>query len=111
MAEEMEMEKPSFMDRIRGYFSRNEDEDEQPVYERRLLDNRIEKYLDRHAESYISEFGLLTSIDLERYEERYDDLTKRTGSLQEFARDADATLTNLESRVKTIKAASKKKSK
>jgi hypothetical protein len=110
MVEEMEMEKPSFMDRIRGYFS-SDDEEEQPVYERRLLDNRIEKYLDRHAESYISEFGLLTSIDLERYEERYDELTRRTGSLQEFARDADATLTNLESRIKTIKTSSKKKGK
>ena len=111
MTEEIEAEKPSFMERIRGYFSHKDDEEEQTVYERRLLDNRIEKYLDRHADSYISEFGLLTSIDLERYEERYDELTSRTGSLQDFARYADATLTNLESKVKTIKSASKKKGK
>jgi hypothetical protein len=109
MAEEMEAEKPSFFERIKGYFSSSEADEENPTYERRLLDSRIEKYLDRHAESYISEFGLITSIDLERYEERYDNLTTQTGSLQEFARDADAELTNLEARVKAIKSASKKK--
>lgn len=112
MAEELEAEKPSFFDRIRGYFSRSEEEgDENETYERNLLDSRIEKYLDHHASQYISEFGLVTSIDIQGYEERYEDMAVRIKSLQDYARDADADVSNLEHRMEAIKAASKGKKK
>ncbi len=113
MAEEVEMEKekPSFFERIKGFFSSSESDEEKPTYQRRLLDSRIEKYLDRHAESYIEEFGLITSIDLKVYDERYETLTSRVNSLQDFAKDADAEVSDLERRIDVIKAASKGKAK
>lgn len=106
---EMEEEKPSFFARIKAYLSGGEKEGEDPTYHRRLLDGRIEKYLDRHADSYIEEFGLVTSIDLRAYDERYDRLTSRISVMQDFARDADAEVTDLERRVTAIKATSKRK--
>jgi hypothetical protein len=111
MAEEMEAEKPSFFDRIKGYFSREEESEENEKYERNLLDSRIEKYLDHHASQYIAEFGLVTSIDIQAFEERYEDMTVRIKSLQDFARDADAEVSNLENRMGAIKNASKGKKK
>ena len=111
MAEEMEMEKPSFFDRIKGYFSKEEEEEGNETYERNLLDSRIEKYLDHHASQYIAEFGLVTSIDIQAFEERYEDMTIRIKSLQDFARDADADVSNLENRMEAIKTASKGKKK
>jgi hypothetical protein len=111
MVEEMEAEKPSFFDRIRGYFSKEEEEEGNETYQRNLLDSRIEKFLDHHAAQYISEFGLVTSIDIQGYEERYEDMTVRINSLQDFARDADAEVSNLENRMEAIKLASKGKKK
>jgi hypothetical protein len=111
MAEEVEAEKPSFFDRIKGYFSHEEEGEENETYERNLLDSRIEKYLDHHASQYISEFGLVTSIDIQAYEERYEDMSVRIKSLQDFARDADADVSNLEHRMEAIKNASKSKKK
>lgn len=111
MAEEVEAEKPSFFDRIKGYFSKEQEGEENERYERNLLDNRIEKYLDHHASQYISEFGLVTSIDIQAFEERFEDMTVRIKSLQDFARDADADVSNLEHRMEAIKNASKGKKK
>jgi len=112
MAEEMEVEKPSFFARIKAYLSGAEKEGEgDEAYERKLLDSRIEKFLDHHASQYIAEFGLVTSLDLQGYEERYEDMTIRIKSLQDFARDTDADVSNLENRMASVKAASKLKKK
>jgi len=112
MAEEMEAEKPSFFARIKTYLTGAEKEGEgDETYQRKLLDGRIEKYLDHHASQYIAEFGLVTSLDLQAYDERYEDMTIRIKSLQDFARDADADVSNLENRMAAIKAASKGKKK
>lgn len=109
MTEEMEVEKPSFFMRIKAYLAGTEKEKEEATYQRKLLDSRMEKYLDRHANEYIEEFGLVTSVDIQVYEDRYENMTSRISSLQEFSRTSDAELTDLERRVVAIKAASKKK--
>jgi hypothetical protein len=111
MVEEMEVEKPSFFMRIKAYLSGAEKEGEEVAYKRKLLDSRIEKYLDRHANEYIEEFGLVTSVDIQVYEDRYENMTTRISSLQEFARTSDAELTDLERRLSAIKTASKKRRK
>ena len=111
MAEEMEAEKPSFFARIKAYLSGAEKEESDETYKRKLLDSRIEKYLDHHAAQYIAEFGLITSLDLQGYDERYEDMTVRIKSLQDFARDADADVSSLENRMMAIKTASKGKKK
>jgi len=112
MAEEMEAEKPSFFARIKAYLSGAEKEGEgDETYQRKLLDSRIEKYLDHHAAQYVTEFGLVTSLDLQAYDERYEDMTVRIKSLQDFARDADADVSSLENRMVAIKTASKGKKK
>jgi hypothetical protein len=105
--EEMEQEKPSFFTRIKQYLSGAEKDEEDAVYQRKLLDGRIEKYLDRHAESYITEFGLVTSLDIQAYEQRYNKLSTRVTGLLDFAKNADAEVTNLERRLKSVKAASR----
>jgi hypothetical protein len=111
MAEEMEAEKPSFFTRIRAYLTGADKEEGEETYKRKLFDSRIEKYLDHHASQYIAEFGLITSLNLEAYNERYEDLTMRIKSLQDFARDADAEVASLEKRIDIIKSASKTKKK
>lgn len=112
MAEEMEVEKPSFFARIKAYMSGAEKEDNgDEAYQRKLLDSRIEKYLDHHASQYIAEFGLVTSLDIQKYEERYEDMTIRISSLQNFARDVDADVSNLENRMLEIQTVGKGKKK
>lgn len=112
MAEEMEVEKPSFFARIKAYLSGAEKEGEgDETYQRKLLDSRIEKYLDHHAAQYIAEFGLVTSVDIQKYEERYEDMTIRIKGLQDFARDVDSDVSSLEHRMQGIQAASKGKKK
>jgi hypothetical protein len=106
--EEMEKEKPSFLDRIKAYLSSSESDEEKPTYQRRLLDSRIEKYLDRNAQAYIEEFGLITSIDLKLYDERYEKLTSRVDNLLDFANESDAQVSELERRLANVKAATKK---
>lgn len=107
--EEMEQEKPSFMTRIKNYLSSAEKDEEDAVYQRKLLDGRIEKFLDHHADSYITEFGLVTNLDIQGYEQRYDKLTSRITGLMDFAKNADAEVTNLERRLKAVNAASRGK--
>lgn len=112
MAEEMEVERPSFFARIRAYLSGAEKEGEgDETYQRKLFDNRIEKYLDHHAAQYIAEFGLVTSLDIQKYEERYEDMTIRIKGLQDYARDVDADVSSLEHRMQDIQAAGKGKKK
>jgi hypothetical protein len=107
--EEMEQEKPSFMTRIKNYLSGAEKDEEEEHYQRKLLDGRIEKYLDHHADSYITEFGLVTNLDIQGYEQRYNKLTSRITGLIDFAKNADADVTNLERRLKVVIASSRGK--
>ena len=106
---EMEAEKPPFMERLKQFFHSDKDGEEASTYERQLLDSRIEKHLDRHADEYIDEFGLVTSIDLDVYEEKYGTMTTRISTLRDFANDTDADVSNMEMRLKAVKSAGKKR--
>jgi len=72
-------------------------------YERRIWDNRIEGYIDSHFDEYISTYQIVTSDDLERLEERYGKLEIRVGEIKTFILDIDAEVSNLETRVETVK--------
>ena len=110
--EEMQMqeEKPSFSQRVKGYLFKTE-QGEKETYDRKLFDSKIEKYLDHHASEYIDEYGLITSIDLKVYDERYDEISANVDGLMDFTQDADTDITNLEKRVETLKSVTKQKKK
>lgn len=99
-----------FLAWIRSTFRGGEEEQEEqepPHYKRRLLDGRIEKYLDQNMSSYIEEYGILTGLDIEAYEMRYDKITGRINSMKEFMLSADARMSNLERDVELIRKAAK----
>ena len=73
-----------------------EDIEEVPPYKRRLFDGRIEKYLDHNLDSYITEYGIVTELDLQSYEERYSNLTDRVRSMKDFILDSDAMISHVE---------------
>jgi hypothetical protein len=111
--ENVQMEEgTSFMQRLRNLFSNKEEEQseiEDFTYSRKLLDGRIEKYLDQNMDAYIDEYRILTKLDLEVYEERYSSLTSRISGMSEFMLDVDATVSAMESELEKVKKASKKK--
>lgn len=114
MTEEIieEEERKGFFTWLKEKFSKDEEEQEEeaPQYKRRLFDGRIEKYLDQNLDAYISEYGIVTGLDLEVYEERYDRLTKRITSMSEYMAEADVSVSVLEKDLSRIReSASRKK--
>lgn len=83
----------------------NEEEEEIPRYKRKLFDGRIEKYLDQNLDAYIKEYGIVTGLDLEVYEERYGRLTKRISQMTEYLADADVKVTVMENDLEKVKGA------
>lgn len=109
--EYIEEENTGLFSRIKAVFSGNKDEDEEveaPAYERRLFDGRIEKFLDQNLDSYITEYGIVTQLDLQGYEERYNGLTGRVSTMKEFMMDSDAAISRMEKELKDVKSKGKK---
>ena len=98
------MENESIFERIKGAFSRGEGEvaEEEEQYKRRLLDSRIEKYLDEHFDEYIEDYGLVTKQLLTACEKRATGIEERLSSLSTYTRDVDAAVTDLETRVTEV---------
>lgn len=88
-----------------------EEEIEIPHYKRKLLDGRIEKYLDHNFNSYIQEYGIVNGLDLESYEERYQDLTGRISEMKEYMLESDATISSMEKEIQLVKKEAGKKKK
>ena len=113
MTEEMiptEESKGGFLSWLKSKFSRGEGGEEgEPQYRRKLLDGRIEKFLDQNFNSYIQEYGIVTGLDLEAYEERYAILTERIADMREYMLEADANISAMEKDMGLIKAESRKK--
>ena len=113
MAEEIieeEEQGGGFMNWLKGIFHQKEgEEEENPRYKRRLLDGRIEKYLDQNMDSYVQEYGIVTGLDLESYEIRYGELTGRVSKIKEYMVDADAQISGMEKEIDEVQKASKKK--
>jgi hypothetical protein len=103
-------ETEGFWSRFKSLFRGNENESEEDVsyeYNRRLLDGRIEKYLDLNLDSYIEEYRILTELDLSAYEDRYSKLTGRISKMSDFMLDADASITRMEKDIRDIKGSMK----
>jgi hypothetical protein len=109
--EEEQTEKKGFLGWLGSVFGGKKDETdkvpEPPHYKRRLLDGRIEKFLDQNLSSYISEYGILTGLDIESYEMRYDRLTARIVSIKDFMVSADTLITVMEQDIIHIQKAAK----
>lgn len=101
-------ENSHFWDRIRDFFHK-EEVVETPVYHRKLLDGRIERFLDENFEDYIAEYNLVTEADINANEARFEVLKVNVGAMLEFSRDIDAKTTDLERRVKKIDSTLKAK--
>ena len=76
-------------------------------FQRKTWDRRIEGYLDAHFDEYISTYQVVTAIDLERLEGRYENIEIRVKDLKTFALDMDAKVSNLETRVDVLKGKAK----
>ena len=76
-------------------------------HQRKMWDRRIEGYLDAHFDEYISTYQIVTAINLERLEGRCDTVEIKVGELKSFALDMDAKVSNLETRVDTLKGKAK----
>lgn len=109
MEEVIEEEKPTFMSKLRNLFKVETEAD--TGYKRKLLDGRIERYLDENFDNYIDEYGLVREIDLRKYEERYEALVEDVSDLKEFVVSADAEVGNFEHRLRNIEAAVSKENK
>ncbi len=105
-----ESENRGFWDWLKSKFHREkeEQEEEKPVYKRRLLDGRVEKFLDQNFNSYVQEYGIVTGLDIESYEERYASLTGGIAAMNEYMLEADSSIGAMENNIKTIRKAAKK---
>jgi hypothetical protein len=109
---EEETGRKGFLSWIKSVFGGHKEEEEAEVpepatYKRKLLDGRIEKYLDQNMDAYINEYGILTGLDLEGYENRYSLLTGRISSVKEFMLSADARISDMERDIDHIQKAAK----
>jgi len=108
---EEESEKKGFMNWLRSVFGGRKDEEEEapepPHYKRKLLDGRIEKFLDQNMSSYINEYGILTGLDLEAYDMRYERMTGRISAMKDFMLTSDARISDMERDVDLIHKAAK----
>lgn len=105
----IEEEKTGFFSWLKNKFSSDDEEPEEPKYERRLLDSRIEKYLDQNFNSYVEEFRMVTQLDIEQYETRYTMLTERIVGMKDYMLTAEAKIAGMDRAVAEIKKISKKK--
>jgi len=106
------MEEEGYLDRfvqtVDDFFMSDEYELETDTgYQRRIWDRRIEGYLDAHFDEYISTYQIVTSIDLEKLENRCVGVELRVQDLKSFTLDLDATVSNLETRVEVLKGKAK----
>ncbi|HIH01111.1 TPA: hypothetical protein HA259_03390 [Thermoplasmata archaeon] len=106
-------EGPSIWDTLRAMFATGSEyadfSEEKVEYQRKMLDYRIEAYLDAHFNEYILDFGLLDEAALEVRNEHLVTLEGRSDGLIHFIRDMDTDLSDLEGRVDTLEKAPKKK--
>lgn len=93
----------SIWDTLRGLFSTGNEyadlSDEKVEYQRKVLDYRVEAYLDSHFNEYILDFGLLDEAALEVRNEHLVTMEGRSDGLIHFVRDLDKELTDIEARV------------
>ena len=108
---EEETGRKGFLSWIKSIFGGGKDEIEEepepPHYKRKLLDGRIEKYLDQNLSAYITEYGILTGLDLESYEIRYENLTGRISTMKEYMLTSDARITEMERDIAAIQKSAK----
>nr|AGF93340.1 hypothetical protein FLSS-23_0005 [uncultured organism] len=71
-------------------------------YERNILDGRIEKYLDRHLDEYIEEFGLIRELHLEIYNDKVDSMVDDIDEIKEFQKDMEAEVSDFKRRLDSI---------
>ncbi len=102
VTQDIPIEEAGFVGRIKNFFHREHEEVEAPAYRRKLLDGRIERYLDENFDDYITEYRLVTESKLNEYEARCDILEQNVDTLSGFVRDADADISALERRAATI---------
>ncbi|MDG6225415.1 MAG: hypothetical protein QCI82_07870 [Candidatus Thermoplasmatota archaeon] len=101
--EDYEEEKIGFFAKIKSWFKKDKDEDVQAEYKRKLMDRKIERFLDSNFDSFIAEYGLVREIDIARYDERHGILSSKLKVLNDFVKEADADISNLEIRVEHMK--------
>lgn len=90
------------LDRIEEVLFPGEIEIEGTGYDRHLMDKNIEKYLDKHFDEYIEEFGLLKEVDLKIYEEQVDQCEEDVEDLKEFQKDMMDEISVLQKRLDRI---------
>ena len=103
----------SIWDSLRLMFSTGSEyaelSEEKVEYQRKMLDYRVEAYLDAHFNEYIIDFGLLDEAALEVRNEHLLTLEGRSDGLIHFIRDVDGDLTDLEKRIDAMEQVPKKK--
>lgn len=78
-------------------------------YRRKLLDYRIEAFLDKNFSDYVQEFGVLDEPGLDMRHERVAIVEAKLEGLSHFVKEANEDLTDLEGRVDVLEKATKKK--
>ncbi len=98
-----EGQRKGFLEKLKAYLSEDPEQGPNPKYKRKLLDSRIEKYLDENFASFVDEYELLTNVDTLAYEERYDELNYRILKIGQFQVDTSSKLDELERRIEALK--------
>jgi len=98
-----EEEQEGLMDRFKGFFYNEDYELETETgYRRKYGDRGIEKYLDSHFDEYLEDYDVVTGLDLEYLEQRFNNVKIDTQMLRQFTLDADALIADLERRVSVV---------
>jgi hypothetical protein len=106
-------EQSSIWNSLREMFSTGSEyetlSDESIKYQRKMLDYRIEAFLDKNFSDYVEEFGILDEPALDVRHERLAIVEAKAEGILHFVKEAEADLSDLEGRVDTLEKATKKK--
>lgn len=102
-----------FWESVKGMFSTGseyaEADEETLRYERRIWDDRIERFLDSSLPDYLREFGVLDEIALHVRDERLANASLRSHELVTFVKYLDDEIALQEERLSAVEKAARKK--
>lgn len=101
--ENKQKDEESIFSKLKQSVSPEKVEIEGTGYQRRTLDRRIEKHLDRNFNEYVEKYDLVRELHLRDMEEKLENCEDKSVEINEFQKDIQADIDQLDRDIEMIK--------